>query len=883
LVVWKKITNFLIEIFSGQKGFFYHSSILRMKRTFLAALFCCAALLPQRLPGQTLYQDAMAIYEFRQLLEAFDVAFPHPGQPYLIRSRTQPIEGIDANLGKCITEMCKARSGAAMRPYTNVLGAEDAPSASSVPIHPMDRVYMQQAVAAFYDLEQYVRGSDGDALTNECDPAKAANLLSAPASVDFLPQINSQLRSGLRSSSATEARPTGGMLSMLTGGIPEAAIIQGIVDWTVQRAKEELMRAFLQNWLAELEGEPVLKAAFPKSLDLLATTDLTTIISQGGVWKAAFEEDLRDVPTHLPAIFAALLDHIPASRLNAAARMQIMGAVRVASGLYVQLQQKQKLNTAILTTSATLLQQGDSIHSYAERGLLATSILLKAVQYEEDGALNILRPQVIQNLSPGQFDELWNLLVVSEQPALAAISQMQPAQLDIQLAKVKAKAKSAMLDIAAAAGTLQQIRQENTGSKPSSDEDRFQEANAYFNLVADLLEEGMDFVALFGVADAQLKHVLDAVIRPLGNDLAGIAEGISTKQYGFVVTNLISSLRLLASAVVQNPATKDLLVASTDGIVLLDSLRSQCKRATQADSLRAQVDRSLRTFHDSITAIDGGRLAREIDTLRQKLQKIAATELDALKKAIQALLKEILGKLQSQAEALKKTPELDEIAEQFNTYGRFMVNVLTAENSADVKEAFEEAAMKTGSYMVKQSSKFSATLTFLPGFVVGRESPSTSTGGLANSLIQPSTYTGASLPIGLEFAVGTGCKGIGAVGLYAQVADLGAVLSFRLRSSSVQDTIGPDTVAVTNISPEIGFRQVLAPGLGVVCHVANAPITFGARMSYAPLLRSVDVNGNPGLQASMVQVSAFIAVDVTVFQLYASRKKCRIHWKRISE
>ena len=36
-----------------------------------------------------------------------------------------------------------------------------------------------------------------------------------------------------------------------------------------------------------------------------------------------------------------------------------------------------------------------------------------------------------------------------------------------------------------------------------------------------------------------------------------------------------------------------------------------------------------------------------------------------------------------------------------------MVNVLEADNSEDVQQAFQEAAMGTGSYMVKQSSKSS--------------------------------------------------------------------------------------------------------------------------------------------------------------------------------
>lgn len=850
-----------------------------MKKIILVACLLCAALFPCRLVAQTLYQDAMAIYEFRHLLLAYDEAYNGGAHQQLVPSRNAKIGQLPVPLQSCIRAIAGGGSGNGVRqPFTTGF---DGNIQTNQALQGDSLIRQQQAIAAFYDLEQYVRGADGNPATP--DIGRDKTLTQAPQSLDFLPQINQQLRGG-SGVGITEVNPTGGVLSALSGGIPEAAIIQGIVDWTVQRAKEELMRAFLQNWLTHLEAEPVLQAAFPKSLDLLATTDLTTIISQGAVWKAAFEQDLRDVPAHLPAIMDAVLAHVPAGRLDADTRLQLTGAARVASGIYVQLHQKHKLSTAILTTSNTLLADEKTTYSYAERGLFATQVLLNAVQIEEAGALKVLRPETIQNLTPGQFDELWNLLVIQERAALLAISQVSDAELDAVLAKIKTKTKAALLDIASAASILLEIRHENTADKKTSDEDRFQEAAAYFGLVTDLLEEGLDFVALFGVQDAKARAMLDQLIRPLGQNIAGIAEGISTKQYGLVVTNLIASLRLLSSELVLNQEAKDLLTATADAIQLIGQLREDLSSATNADELLQQVQASLQAFRDSIRTIDGGKLAAQIDALIKDLQTLAGKELKELKKELDKRLEDALKALEKHIKDIDLGDGLEEVAQQLNTYGRFMVNVLTAENSDDVKEAFEDAAMKTGSYMVKQTSKFSATVTFLPGFALGREyARMGGSSQVAPAFLQPATFTGMCLPIGMEFAVGTGSRGIGAVGLYAQVADLGAVMNFRLKQTTVNDTVGADTLAVTDISPEIGFRQVLSPGLGVVCHVAKAPIAFGARMSYAPLLRSLEVNGDPTLQASVWQVGGFVAVDVTVFQFFASRKKCKQDWKRISE
>jgi hypothetical protein len=843
----------------------------RILYLFLAGLAC----LPfAPLCSQTLYQDAMALHEFRQLLKAFDQAHQNKGNQLLVPSDSATMRAVDPSIRPCLQAMCKTGS-TARKPFSNSFG-DDAAEESNI-LMGDSLVRQQQAIHAFYVLEKYVRGSDPKAARNAIVAPETAALTSDPAVLDFLPQINQQLKGGSRAA-IPEALPTAGALDLLTGGIPEAAIIQGIVDWTVERAKEELMRAFLQNWLDKLEHDPVLQVAFPKSLDLLATTDLTTIISQGGVWKAAFEQDLQNVPAHLPALLQAILARVPAGHVPAPVRTQLLGAARVASALYVPLQQKQKLSTAILTASQSLLQSGQAPYSYAERGLFATQVLLNAVQVEQAGALKVLQPQAIQDLSPSQFDELWNLLVAQEMDALKAITGLSDSTISAKLNALKAKLKAALLDVAAIAGTLQQIRMDNTADNKGSDEDRFQSAAAYFGLVASLLDEGLDLVAIVE-NDSALQKTVDQLIRPLGHDLAGIAEGISTKQYGMVVTNLIAAIRLIGAEAIQNQEDKDLLRAAAAGIEIAAQLRTEIKTETDPKALVNSVSESFAAFADSVKAIDGGKLAHQVDSLANLAKQIAETELKHVKNELEKHVKAFTQLLQDRVGQIDLGNGLDDVAEQFNTYGRFMVNVLTAETSDDVKEAFEDAAMKTGSYMVKQTSLTSLTVTFLPGFSVGREWAGKASE--AGALSPTATYMGMSLPIGMEFSFAP--SKIGTWGVYAQVLDLGAVMNFRLSQTPLTDTTGVDTVTTTSISPEIGFRQVLSPGLALLYHVPKAPIVIGARASYAPLLRNVNENGSPVLQTSMWQVGGFIAVDVTAFQLFASRKKRHIDWQRIGE
>ena len=841
--------------------------------------------------AQSTYQDALAIYNFRkQLQDYYELAGSNQPliQPPSGAQKQVSINNVSPRIQPVIESVVAAQLAAlaanapADQNYTRPIGTALRPSTSRIVTAFADTAMIeQQVVEEFYALEQYVRGQDGNAHTSNLMETGAQGSDQLPEEFQYLPMINQQFSA--QNASLTRANATSGSIGLVSGGLPEAQIIQGIVDWTVQRAKEELMRAFLQNWLNKLENDAILKAAFPKTLDLLATTDLTTLISQGDVWKSAFRQDLEDIPAHLPAIVRAILARVPATRLDANTRLQIEGTVEVASGLYVQLQQKKNIVDAIGTESATIMSQDRPTYSYAARGVVAVEIFISSVQIVEAGLPRIVTPQAILQLSQGQLQELWNLMYVRNQTRMKVAFNIQDTTAFYnKVNNALAKVQLALADVASILNTIAQL-----GASKNLDGTPVQDATVYFDLIVQLMEEGLELGQLLGIHDQNAQHLLENFVKPLGDDIGAIAEGVASKHYGLVVTNLISVLRLLGNELINDPKVTAILDASADGIALMDHLRQDLKTQTNPDTLIKDVKASLLQFKQQIDSIDGGRLAQEIDSLIKEVEAIVSTDIQKVRSAVDRLLKKTANSIGKWAEELNVGEGLEEIAEWVNTYGRFMVNVLTAETSADVQEAFEDAAMKTGSYMVKQTSVTSATLTFFPGYTFGREiAQAPGNTGLGTSLPAPSnaSYMGATLPIGIELAIGIKSRVIGAAGLFLQMADLGAVLNYRLTATS--DSLGPDSMEVkysTAISPEIGFRQVLSPGLAIVLHTAKAPIAFGARVSYTPMLREVQSDGQPLLQANMLQIGAFVAVDITVLQLFASRKKLNTDWKRINE
>jgi hypothetical protein len=112
-------------------------------------------------------------------------------------------------------------------------------------------------------------------------------------------------------------------------------------------------------------------------------------------------------------------------------------------------------------------------------------------------------------------------------------------------------------------------------------------------------------------------------------------------------------------------------------------------------------------------------------------------------------------------------------------------------------------------------------------------------------------------PVGLDISWGTNdCLSLG---VFASVIDLGALASFR-ESTDTPQTTDDGTIEST---PQIGLRQVLAPGLYFVLGIDR--FTIGAGASMTPLLRRIEDNGMLVEEVSAVRFGVFTAVDVTLF------------------
>jgi hypothetical protein len=170
----------------------------------------------------------------------------------------------------------------------------------------------------------------------------------------------------------------------------------------------------------------------------------------------------------------------------------------------------------------------------------------------------------------------------------------------------------------------------------------------------------------------------------------------------------------------------------------------------------------------------------------------------------------------------------------FEKYGTFMVDIASAQNSNDIKEALSKNVTNY-SFLDKRKDAFSFTLNADPGIVPGFEDIKASS--------KPGTFSfGITCPIGLDFGLAdktiktNGTKNKGKqkrtyYGISINIFDIGAAFSYRLNDQS------------SDLPEKITFKQVFSPGIAVKHGFRNTHISTAFGYQYLPSLRSIDDAG----------------------------------------
>ena len=592
-----------------------------------------------------------------------------------------------------------------------------------------------------------------------------------PSEFKYLPAV---VQLAEQQTFSTTAKGTSGGIGGLMG-ISQTEILQGITEWAISRAQEELMQAFLREWFNTLQEDTLLATVFPNTLNMLATSELTTMIADGNAWKATFQQDLDNIPANIRSIADAAIIRTNL-KVEEQVKMELLATLGAGGVLYQEIGKGKEPDDVLFLLgqkafSANADKSDEKIASI-DRALVGLSVAMTSLRKGDGYVL----PRSILSLSEEEAKILWCLTYLRDRDELHMALALEETRAPVIYKMVMQNIGRYRTDLASLTENitaLVELVKNNDKNTLSSSA-----YHQYSSLTFGILNTGIEMLANIDAQYSDSKRTVQYEKYLKGIEhVSLINEAVMTKEYGGVVLHSVNLLTW----------TNDQLKASPK------------QRSDQGTGKKKQHDED--------------ELARSIEAI--------------------------------------------------NKYGKLMANIILAEDKDDIKAALDEAAMKRGGYLVRQRSQFSATMTMLPGYEWGEERLD-----VAGNEVGTGSYMGLSLPIGVEVAMGTNWKPIGAIGIFLQVLDLGAIMNYSVNNTN--DSI--------NTIPEITFAQVFSPGAAFTVHLANNPITLGYSVTYSPSLRRVSVEGNV-LGANALQHGIFIGVDLNVFPIYTSKKKFKMNSK----
>ncbi len=262
----------------------------------------------------------------------------------------------------------------------------------------------------------------------------------------------------------------------------------------------------------------------------------------------------------------------------------------------------------------------------------------------------------------------------------------------------------------------------------------------------------------------------------------------------------------------------------------------------------------------------------EVNSFKKTFEEFTGVDTTEIKKLIEntalnnketiALLNKILALYNT------KLPfnNLTDVIAKTTKYGLFMANMVNAKTADEVSSVLENAALPVGSSSIKKNSAFNISVqSYLGGFA--------RIGSLKydNNNAWSSRY-GVTAPIGIAFSWGL-AKNMGSVSLFASLLDLGAIADYQLKAETVATPDGTDSTVI-NKDYTVKLGQIFSPGAFVVYGLPwSLPLALGVGGQYGPGLGKIETTGNTIANNPQWRWNIFLAVDIPFFNLANNPKK----------
>jgi len=627
------------------------------------------------------------------------------------------------------------------------------------------------------------------------------------------------------------------------GNLDVTNIANGIAEFMVKRGKEELTIAFFNRFQKFAKQHTEFQILFPKTFNNLSTLLSYSYTEWLPALRTGFYNDLQNIPANIDGIlstddYKALFKNLP--EVNVAIRSIKLadriknGKLTVAEGLkefaaFSELSNKNIENSSIGFKNFASSVKLTYVLSEALRSTDKIPNELGWINQQQFGNLvkksdtfNIFLGLIYLELKSAKDDTKIQFYYENKQEYFYNI-----------MAKLEAPTKTfenALNNFLSITHDVDSIKidiqnKKKTGSAISKD-DYYNYINSGLNIIDLGFNIGHQFDKTLSVSK------YDTIARKANE----VYRNIYKQEYPQAILNSVYILNKI--------------------MTLANSQKESLKIADKTLSKEIKLDKVALALQDSLSKIEKSKTPIDSNKLKKLKDSLTAISMELNTKQL---------KLEENTKFINSEVDFSKLTAVITKYGLFIANLINAKSSDEVESLVESAVLPTGSSSIKKNSNWNLSVqSYLGAYVLTKQ--------IATSVNSAWTDKfGVSAPIGLSLSYGL--KGWGAVSLFGSLFDIGAIAGYQLKSDSVVNSSGKNTL-VTNKNYQINLGQIVSPGAYLVYGFGlNLPLSLGFGYQYGPGLGKINSDGTTVVNNPRGRWGAFLSVDIPLFTFINSSKK----------
>ncbi|MCR8557263.1 hypothetical protein KXD93_06405 [Mucilaginibacter sp. BJC16-A38] len=654
----------------------------------------------------------------------------------------------------------------------------------------------------------------------------------------FLSDIFDDSKAGFKiSQDATLAGLSGITISEQSGGVAGnigGNLVNGVADFLVKRAGEELSASVFAKLQDFINRYPEFNILFPKTRALLKPIEPYDYAKTLVALKAAIQDDLDGLPAQLP-----LLYQLPRYKmLNK--QVPELTLVFASAQLFSELHGKSSLSKSLndLDTAGFLKEQNNYSTMIHLADITSNSIRKKLLSDSDDGDYPYFTAQDIglathqKPVYVAQLGKFYLGLLWQQISTYQFYDKDGAHQLSDLIGRYVSQTSTVINQFVTASDKLNTLGQQLATLKQRDDALKNSGQNVVsadrFVLYNQLIVGNMQLLQPFvqgDAADMPWKQQLAAICTywpQFSTSGISMIKNISAKNYNLAITDLSRMLNNVSGYL------SSLKNDKTTNSQLSDQLSADL--ATRAAALSKQIDAinaTLKTL-PKIADINDAQVKAAVILQIQNLQQN--------KVALNLQLQDLAWETQNSKDALTSLTKV-------LSYIDLLASLSQANNSQEVESILEGYALPAGSSRVKKDAFFNIALN---AYVGGFYRSSNTGKGFTNQY-------GLTAPIGFAFSLGA--QKAGSASLFISAIDIGSVIRYKLDNQG-------------QYQQDINFAGLVSPGVQLVYGFGGyLPLSVGGGWQWTSPVTST--SNSIHLQSHF---NLFLAVDIPLFNLSVVKK-----------